>query len=257
MLIIRKMESAEAPYVKKIAQKAFDGIERFFVSTPKEAMVAVTDDHIVGGIIIKYITCKEEKTGYFDGAFIDPRYQGKGIGSTLYEKTTQYLWEQGCTSLSVIVKDDNVASWKLFLDNGFCSINPAEGIRQLGLAAMLRQYFSTPFFISNGMEYCLARKKREIKPKKTGSANQICLYILANILLFFFCLIQDPQKLPPVFRRLCGFIAGRRAFWLSGRAFIQTAMAFSIKQRWSLYVRFYQYHRRPLPYDRKLIPRAI
>lgn len=91
-IAIRKMETHEASAVKKVARRAFSGgIESLFISKPKEAMVAVIDDKIVGGIIIKYTTTKNKKIGYYDVAFVDPDYHNQGVGSLLYEKTTDYL----------------------------------------------------------------------------------------------------------------------------------------------------------------------
>lgn len=186
MVTIRKMEQSEARAVKKVAQRTFGIVERLFISRPKEAMVAVVDDKIVGGIIIKYIVSSGKKIGYFDAAFIDPDYQGQGIGGKLYRETTKYLWEQDCDALSALVKDDNVGSWKGFLNNGFSQTTIGEGIRQLGFLPMLLQYFITPFCIGNGMEFYLAVKEQGVQPKKVQTGQQIMLYLLVNFLLMLF-----------------------------------------------------------------------
>ena len=183
MIMIRKMEPGESIQVKKLARKAFVGIERFFISTPKNTMVAVVDDKIVGGINIKIIESNGKKIGYFDAAFIDPHYHGQGIGKMLYEATTKYLWESGCDALSALVKDDNVASWKLFENNGFCLTSFVEATKHLGFLTMMKQYFTTPFFISNGMEYYLVVKNQKVMPKKVISSRQIIWFILANFIL--------------------------------------------------------------------------
>lgn len=196
MIEIRKMEKSEAKEVKKIAQKAFIGVERFFVNTPKEAMVAVVDGKIVGGIIIKRINSGSNKIGYFDTAFVDSNYHDKGVGAKLYESTTKYLWEEGCTSQSALVKDDNVGSWKLFLNNGFTLTTFREGVRVLGLKTMITHYFTTPYFISNGMEFYLTSKDTQVKAKKNSSLNQISMYILINVLLVMVRLIMNPKDFP-------------------------------------------------------------
>ena len=194
MIVIRKMEPSEAGAVKKLGQKTFRGIEKLFVSNPKDAMVAVLDDKIVGGIIIKYIESNGNKIGYFDGAFIDANYHGRGIGGMLYEKTTQYLWEEGCTAQTALVKDDNVGSWKLFLNNGFCETSFLEGVRLLGLRTMMRHYLTTPFFVSNGMEFYLSVAKGQVKPKEIGSLKQIFMFVIANILLILFRFMNNKSK---------------------------------------------------------------
>lgn len=197
MLTIRKMEPFEAALVKKVARGAFGGLEQFFVGSSKEAMVALIDGNIVGGIILKYIVCQDQKIGYFDTAFIAPAHQGKGIGGALYQKTAQYLWEQGCTALSALVKDDNVGSWQLFLNNGFSRVSMKEAFSQLGFGAMLLHYFAAPVFAANGMEFYLALKDGEAHPKKSGSVVEIFLYLLANAVLL----------LPMAVRSQTGFVS--------------------------------------------------
>lgn len=224
MVFVRKMELSEACTVKKVAKKAFSGIVHFFVSNPKEAMVAVVDEKIVGGIIIKYIISNDKKIGYVDGAFIDPAYQGQGIGGVLYQKTIEYLWGQDCTALSAFVKDDNVGSWKLFLNNGFCQTSILEGVRQLGLRQMFLQYFVAPFFACNGMEFYLAVKDGEVKPKQSGSVKQIALYIFANMILFLFSLLQKNTNFP-------AFLSAYVTLLLGGVLFGYIGTIFS-KERW-------------------------
>jgi len=183
MITIRKMKAEEAQVVKKVGQKAFLGVERFFVSKPKEAMVAVIDDKIVGGMTIKYIIANDKKLAYIDFAFVDPDYHNQGVGRKLYKETFEYLWNEGCTAIAAMVKDDNVASWKSLLNNGFSQTSMLEATKELGVGLMLKQYFVTPAFISNGMEFYLKVKGREVKPKEVETKTQIGFYLLANFLL--------------------------------------------------------------------------
>lgn len=183
MLNVRKMQLSEAMEVKKIAKRAFPGMERLFVSKPQEALVAELDGKIVGGVILKYYKSGRHKVGYYDFVFTDPDYQGKGIGKALINKTTEYLWEQGCTAVCALVKDDNVGSWQLFLNNGVQRVSLLEAVRRLGLMATLKLYFFTPFFVGNGMELYLAVKDAEVSPKRNGTGMQIMLFLLANMLL--------------------------------------------------------------------------
>ena len=183
MITVRAMQPEEAKILKKIGWRAFGLAERLFVGTPKQAIVAVMDNQIVGGIMYKYIQTKDKKIGYFEAAFIDPDYQGKGIGRKLYQQATAYLWYKGCDALTALVKDDNVGSWQLFLDNGFSQTRMIGAIKELGLVAMLKQYFTTPTFIGNGMEFYLAVKEKEVPSKKVESISQIGLYLLINLLI--------------------------------------------------------------------------
>lgn len=238
MADIRKMEPSEAALVKKLAKKSFVGIEQFFVSTPKEAMVALKDNKIVGGIMIKYIITKDQKIGYIDTAFIVPEYQGKGIGGILYEKTVQYLWGQGCTGLSALVKDDNVGSWQLFLNNGFSQTSIAEGVGKLGFLPMLKQYFLTPFFIANGMEFYLTVKNKEVKPKKSGSIAQIGLYLLVNAVLMLFALVQGETYFLDFLGAYTALLLGRTLFGYVGTLFSKQKWKFRLNSAGAVIVAF-------------------
>ena len=194
MVVIREMKSDEANRVQQLGRKAFGIVEGLFIPRPKEAIVATIDDQIVGGIIVRYLVTKDKKIGYFEDAFIDPDYQGQGIGSKLYKGTTEYLWSQGCDALSGLVKDDNVGSWQLFLNNQIKRTTFGEGVRKLGFVAMLKQYFMTPFFIANGMEFYLAVKGQETEEKKVKTSHQMSLYLLFNILLLLPALCLSTQS---------------------------------------------------------------
>ena len=183
MVTIRKMKPGEEQEVKKIGKKAFLGVERLFISKPKEAMLAIIDDKIVGGMIIKYIIAKDKKLAYIDFAFIDPDYHNQGVGRKLYKETFECLWNEGCTAIAAMVKDDNVASWKSFLNNGFSQTSMLEATKELGVGLMIKQYFVTPAFMANGMEFYLKVKGREVKPKEIETKTQIGFYLLANFLL--------------------------------------------------------------------------
>ena len=183
MITIRKMKEEEAEEVKKVGQKAFIGAERFFVNKPKEAMVAIIDDKIVGGMVFKYTIANYKKIAYIDFAYVDPDYHNQSVGRKLYKETFEYLWNEGCTAITAMVKDDNVASWKSLLNNGFSQTSLLEATKELGVDLMLKQYFTTPAFISNGMEFYLKVKGKEVKPKKVETTTQIGFYLLANFLL--------------------------------------------------------------------------
>ncbi len=188
------MRSDEAKVVQQVGRRAFGVVEALFIPKPKEAIVAVVEDKIVGGIIVRYILTKDKKIGYFEDAFIDPAYQGQGIGRKLYKETTEYLWSQGCDALSALVKDDNVGSWQLFLDNRFKRTTIGEGMRQLGFVGMLKQYFMTPFLIANGMEFYLTVKGQETEEKKVKTSYQMSLYLLFNSLLLLPALYLNTQS---------------------------------------------------------------
>lgn len=213
MLIIRKMKAEEAEEVKKIGQKSFVGMEKLFVGKPKDAIVAIVDDKIVGGMVIKYTVTNDKKLAYIDFAYIDPEYHNQGIGGKLYKETFEYLWNEGCTAISATVKDDNVASWKSLLNNGFSQTNMLEATKELGICLMLKQYFTNLTFIANGMEFYLKVKDRSVKSKKGETKTQIGIYLLANLLLMGLgILINNRSNLGMYIASYIGLLAGGVVF---------------------------------------------
>lgn len=196
MVTVRKMELGEAKAAQKAGRKAFTAFERLFVGVPKDAMVAILDGQIVGGIFIKYMVSDGKKTGYIDIAFVDPSHHGKGIATALYDQVIPYLFAEGCTALTALVKDDNVGSWKLLLNHGFSRVSLPEAVRHLGFKGMALQYFVAPLFASNGMELYLAVKDTVVKPKEPNSIKQICLFLLANSLLLVTALPEQGKDFP-------------------------------------------------------------
>lgn len=193
-VFIREMLPEEAKEVQKVGRRAFTWFEGLWVPKPKQALVAVKDDKIAGAIIYKYIKAGGRTTGYYDYGFVDPAYHNQGIGNTLYKGAADYLWEQGCDSLSAAVKDDNVGSWGLLLKNGFKRISIPELIRQFGFMGAAKHYLFSPYCVGIGMDYYVASKNKDFE-EKGGTMKQISSYLLANLLLSFFLLFQTSRHI--------------------------------------------------------------
>jgi GNAT superfamily N-acetyltransferase len=178
------MRPDESSQVKSIAYKSFKGLEKIFISQPKTALVAELEGQAVGAILYKIFKTKSHKIGYVDYAFIDPKAQGKGVGKTLYDETIKHLWGLECDYISAMVKDDNVASWGLFLKFGFQRISIFGILKDMGLVATLKLILGTQFPIALGMEYYLAAKNHEIKSDKSNSFKQILAYLITNLIFF-------------------------------------------------------------------------
>ena len=84
-IIIRRMEAGEAAEVRRIGRRAFKGLESLWVGKPKQAVVAVKEDKIIGAVLYKFLESSKGKAGYFDYAFVDPDYHGQGVGGVLYK----------------------------------------------------------------------------------------------------------------------------------------------------------------------------
>ena len=181
-VIIRPMKDGEQKEIVKVGKRAFKLMEALFVGVPKLAMVADYNEKIVGSIMYKYINTKKKKVVYIVEAFVDPNYSGLGVGKLLYNKTFDYLWEQGCDVMTALVKDDNVGSWKLLMNNNFKRVSCYEIIKQLGFAGFIKQYFKTPFPFTIGMDFYMTNKENNVK-EKTNTAIEIISFFLTNIIL--------------------------------------------------------------------------
>ena len=181
-VVIREMKEEERKAVIKVGRKAFEVIEALFIGKPKQAMVAEYEGKIVGGIIYEYLNAGQKKIAYIAEAFVDPDYHGFGIGGKLYQGTFQFLWKQGCDAITALVKNDNVGSWKLFLNNGFKRVSLPEIVRQLTPAGALRQYLQTPFCIAMGMDFYMVTREAEEKEKAKG-LPQLLTFLVSNLLL--------------------------------------------------------------------------
>lgn len=181
-LVIREMRDGEQRTVARVGRKAFPFFESLFVGKPKYAMVAEYDGKIIGGMMYKYLSTGTRKIAYIEEAFVDRDYHGQGVGKRLYKECFEHLWKQGCDVITALVKDDNTASWKTAMDNGFKRVSFAEGIRQLGITGMLRQYFMTPFLIAVGMDFYMVSRNSTVHEKRLG-ITQLLTFLLANLLL--------------------------------------------------------------------------
>lgn len=180
-LKIREMRSGEEKTVMKLGRKSFPFFEGLFVGKPKKAMLAELEGCIVGAIMYKKI---DSTTAYIDEAFVAPEHHGIGVGKKLYSTTFNFLRDNGCSSITALVKDDNVASFKLFTDNGFKRIGLEPAVTQLGAKCFVKHCLSTPMLFATGMDFYMASDKVDLKGK-CNPLSQILVFFLANFLFLF------------------------------------------------------------------------
>ncbi|RCX14000.1 acetyltransferase (GNAT) family protein [Fontibacillus phaseoli] len=193
-ITIRPMNSQEAKEVQRLGRRAFMGLESLFVSKPKDAVVALVGNRIVGAIIMKFLKGDRGQTiGDFSAGFVDCDYRDSGIGGRLYKAATNHFWERGCDYITAEVKDDNVGSWRLLEKNGYMRTEMIENFSHLRGKGMASLLFGTPVPYACGMDFYLASKKNPIKEKTAPSAVQVVIFLLLNLLLSCTILILNHQ----------------------------------------------------------------
>jgi GNAT superfamily N-acetyltransferase len=189
-LEIREMKETEAHEALALSRKAFGLLEGIFIPKPKTGIVAVVDDRIVGGVFYKAATYGKTKLGTIDFIFVDPSTHGKGVGKLLYEYAITFLRAQGCDALAAIVRDDNIASWGIFVNGGFVRAGLPKLTKLLGVSGIAKLFLTT-YGVSIGYECYIALPEKEetlIYEKSTNSAVQIIAYIAVNLFIAAFLL---------------------------------------------------------------------
>jgi len=190
------MNPNESREAVKLSRKSFGILEGLFITKPKAALVAVIEDKIVGGFFYKVEQFGSRKIGIADFIFIDPAYQGQGIGKQLYDEGLNLLRQQGCDALLSIVRDDNVASWGMFVNDGFIMASLLKISRFLGLRGAAKLFFS---LYGHAFAYdCYInfpdKETTNTYKKQSNSAGQILSYLLINLALATLLLFRTDHQ---------------------------------------------------------------
>lgn len=188
-IIIREMQKDEAALVQRIGRPSFGFMEGLFFDKPKNALVAVIDGEIVGATAYKIFSAKDhQKIGYISFAFVKRGYEGKGIGTELYRNITSFLKEKGCATITATVKDDNVASWKLFENNGYNITSFSQILDAFGIPGAILFWINSIFAISTGFHLWTT-----LPPKSTSAIGKMGLYLFLNTFIFLPILLFEPS----------------------------------------------------------------
>lgn len=180
-IIIRKMLNDERRFVWELGKSSFGLVEGLAFKKPKDAFLAIVDGHIVGMASYRIFPVKNsQKVGYLETAYVKKGYEGKGIGSKLYEKVTVFLKEQGCKTVTATVKDDNVASWKLFENNGYNIMSFTQMLKNYGLIGTIQLWIYSTLFIASGFHLWSTSEQ-----KSSSSIKQLGTYMVLNLLILF------------------------------------------------------------------------
>lgn len=180
-IVIRKIRKKEIKKVSKLAKVALFGIKSFFVINPNNAMVALINEEVVGGIIYKIVNCGKKKIAYISNTFVDIDYQNKGIGKKLYNETINYL-NKKYNGIIALVREDNIVSSKLFKNSGLIKVSFIEIIKSLGIINAIKCYCATPFFVAVGHDFYMLKKKENISQTKL-QIMQFIMYFVLNLIL--------------------------------------------------------------------------
>lgn len=176
---IREMRKGEESLVWKTGRSSFGPLERLAVQKPKQAFLAISDGQIVGMASYQIFAAKNnQKIGYVETGYVKKGCEGKGIGSKLYRRATIYLKEQGCETVTATVKDDNVASWKLFENNGYHIISFLQMLQYYGLIDSIRLWFKSTLAIATGFHLWSTMPFRS-----STTVRQIGIFMFLNLLI--------------------------------------------------------------------------
>ncbi|WP_044482530.1 GNAT family N-acetyltransferase [Paenibacillus antibioticophila] len=191
---IRIMREDEAKTVQQLGRRAFSSLESLFISLPKEAIVAIEGEKIVGAVILKLLKGEQGVLiGDFSAGFVDPACRGRGIASQLYKAATKRFWELGCTFITAQVKDENAGSWRALEKSGFARVTYMELRRLLGIRGLVSVLKSTPTAFAYGMDLYLAARTVPVKKRADSNLLQIATYILLNLIMVCTALLLNRQ----------------------------------------------------------------
>lgn len=227
MIEIREMLEHESHEVKKLGRQTFEWFESLFLSKPKRCFVAVESNKIVGAVLYKYLNVKNQKLGYVDFIFVDKNSHGSGIGSKLLHKCINQMDADNCYGYSAIVRDDNVGSWKMFLNEGLKRVSLGYLINTFGLLGMLKLTFKTPMNVATGMDFYIKLNNGRLD-NKYNSITQIIKYPLFSISLLLPLLIIYRTEVFYLFLSLSLLLLIRIAFGFIGTRFSKEDWRFRV-----------------------------
>lgn len=137
----------EKSRVKKVLNRAFPLLMRLFFYFTKTVLIAVEDDKILGGVVVKKFKIDKKRTGgLICLIFTDPEEVGRGIGQRVAEAGIEKLEAMGATDIFAMVLGDNTSSSKLFSNRGFKILNPLSQFRSYGIRTLLLWFKTLHFF---------------------------------------------------------------------------------------------------------------
>lgn len=219
MVEIRAMKRNETQEVKTLGKKTFEWFEGLFIPEPKDCFVAVEENKIIGAVLYKYFSVANKKIGYVDFIFVDKAAHGKGIGSKLVDRSLEAMEKEDCDGYSALVRDDNVGSWKMFINRGLQRVGLDDLVRVFGVLGMLNLTFKIPFNFATGMDFYLKMEADELSKSKEISFFQAVKYLILTALLLSPRFIHGIENALHIIAPITAIILIRIAFGYLGTLF--------------------------------------
>ena len=219
MVEIRAMKKSEAEEVKKLGKKTFEWFEGLFIPEPKDCFVAVEENKVIGAVLYKYFSAANKKIAYIDFIFVDKAAHGKGIGSKLVDRCLEAMEKENCDAYSALVRDDNVGSWKMFVNQGLQRVGLDDLVREFGVLGMLNLTFKIPFNFATGMDFYLKIEAEKLSIRKGKSFFQAFKYLILTALLLSPRFINGIENALYIIGAITAVIMIRIAFGYIGTLF--------------------------------------
>lgn len=79
------------------------------------SLLALADGQVVGALGLRL----REPGGYVNSLYVEPAYQGQGIGRELLRRAAALSYAHGKETLGLAVHGENLPAWKLYESLGF------------------------------------------------------------------------------------------------------------------------------------------
>lgn len=129
MYIVRKLKTTELPLLIQLFN--YKNVDEMIAENTRDIENGIIDifalfdyDKIIGELRAKYISddnrfAEKGKRAYLYAFRVHQKYQGKGLGNSLFENVLTILAENGYSEFTVGVEDDNTKARYMYEKYGF------------------------------------------------------------------------------------------------------------------------------------------
>lgn len=134
---LKKILEENTSEIVQLANKVFGSGVSILISKKNMWGFYATDGKDIVGAIILEKGSKNE--GFVQWIFVDPIAQGNRLASRLMNAGTKALNEDGRTKQFALVRDDNTASWNLFLKAGYQVLPITQTLFKYSMKAFIKR----------------------------------------------------------------------------------------------------------------------